>query len=707
MPPTTSVNRRKTGRVADKKRSKEGFSASGDDGDEPWNARKEGREGNHSSRRAPSPITFAGAEVDQDLDPGLGSDYFSATSVTSDGAGDNDRAASPSGSSSVSDEESSRLGGGNEDESDDDNKMKPNTRRRGGSVSPIEFANPIVLRRQKSASMGAFLYEKGLEAGLVPPLPKSEKAKGKQKAKDVEGDGDGDTDADEEGGDDVARAGDAEVEADIEEEEEAGYQVDDDDDDSEDWSDDYDDEDLVGYLRSPKDPKEAKELPAERSETPPPGGRILPGGDGTTVPSGGGAISGGKIGTGGAGGGGVHFAAPTTPRLGGKSKKRRKGASIVGPLSKIAKTVTGTSSHQHSQSMSSSQSQPHHRSSHSQMVVYGPPPDPSEQILTLPFALIRFSTGQQLEDDLPISWYDLRPYELLEVHFVLQPRRFEVCVRLGAILTRTVRGAPFTMGGGFADVDDDRHRRREKGMNGGPLEQLALALERESGRDKQRDGFGGTGAVDVPPRPEMFFHTETRELVSLPRGDMNAYVKPYWEGWARALRVMAPARDFPQYQQSAGPGYAQPGQGRAGQGKYGYAPPHNAPHGAGPTNAKYAAAEHPGAAMMGGGGGAGMAVWDPAMNTYGEEKEREAEVDVESMRGVARPLSPKVGRPQHPYHNQQQLGHGHGPSNHRPVKGKPKLEWRERWVVVRDGYIYLFKNRDVRSFTSYLVTFSI
>ena len=49
-------------------------------------------------------------------------------------------------------------------------------------------------------------------------------------------------------------------------------------------------------------------------------------------------------------------------------------------------------------------------------------PQPSVK-LTVPSAynpdklsLIRFSTGQWLEDDFTLEWYDIKPFELLEVH---------------------------------------------------------------------------------------------------------------------------------------------------------------------------------------------------------------------------------------------------------------------------------------------------
>lgn len=44
-------------------------------------------------------------------------------------------------------------------------------------------------------------------------------------------------------------------------------------------------------------------------------------------------------------------------------------------------------------------------------------PTPSEcKNISSRYVLVAFSTGQILEDDFPVSWYNLRPYELLEMH---------------------------------------------------------------------------------------------------------------------------------------------------------------------------------------------------------------------------------------------------------------------------------------------------
>ncbi|KAF8888708.1 hypothetical protein CPB84DRAFT_1964160 [Gymnopilus junonius] len=62
-----------------------------------------------------------------------------------------------------------------------------------------------------------------------------------------------------------------------------------------------------------------------------------------------------------------------------------------------------------------------------------PPPiqSPTPQIYTALYTLIRFSTGQILEEDIPVSWYDLLPNELVELHASIPPLSFGMSKRMG------------------------------------------------------------------------------------------------------------------------------------------------------------------------------------------------------------------------------------------------------------------------------------
>jgi hypothetical protein len=63
---------------------------------------------------------------------------------------------------------------------------------------------------------------------------------------------------------------------------------------------------------------------------------------------------------------------------------------------------------------------------------YGTRPD--EQIHITGFTLMRFTTGQILEDDYSIAWYQLVPPELVELHMSRPQRGFTVAVQLARLL---------------------------------------------------------------------------------------------------------------------------------------------------------------------------------------------------------------------------------------------------------------------------------
>ena len=63
---------------------------------------------------------------------------------------------------------------------------------------------------------------------------------------------------------------------------------------------------------------------------------------------------------------------------------------------------------------------------------YGTRPD--EQIRIAVFTLVRFTTGQILEDDYSVAWYQLAPHELVELHASRPQRGFSVAVQLARLL---------------------------------------------------------------------------------------------------------------------------------------------------------------------------------------------------------------------------------------------------------------------------------
>ena len=93
------------------------------------------------------------------------------------------------------------------------------------------------------------------------------------------------------------------------------------------------------------------------------------------------------------------------------------------------------------------------------------------------YTLLRFTTGQILEDDFHISWYELAPHELLELHASAQGC-FKSCFENALILS------------------------------------------------------------PPPTSFKSYQQSQARILVPLPRRISLKYIQPYWEGWVRALRVV-------------------------------------------------------------------------------------------------------------------------------------------------------------------------
>ncbi|KAF8624748.1 hypothetical protein AX17_007079 [Amanita inopinata Kibby_2008] len=120
----------------------------------------------------------------------------------------------------------------------------------------------------------------------------------------------------------------------------------------------------------------------------------------------------------------------------------------------------------------------------------------SSEVLPSPppaaYTLIRFSTGQLLENGLLVSNYDLAPYELLELHG---------------------EHAPSMTKPDFPPHHQYRSHSKNRTLYPGPYPSLTT---QEQGQQKRL----------------------IRHIVTLDRSNVQAYVTPYWEGWVRALRVI-------------------------------------------------------------------------------------------------------------------------------------------------------------------------
>lgn len=141
-----------------------------------------------------------------------------------------------------------------------------------------------------------------------------------------------------------------------------------------------------------------------------------------------------------------------------------------------------------------------------------------DQIYTSVFTLIRFSTGQILEEQSLVSWYNLEPHELVELHCSSPPSTFSRALVFGHMLTN----------GGSISVDvptpsiPGSHSESNSNLDRYASSSLAPSII----SSKPRTATLSLALAD-PPR-----------LIRLLRYDLASYTEPYWEGWVRVLRVM-------------------------------------------------------------------------------------------------------------------------------------------------------------------------
>ena len=135
--------------------------------------------------------------------------------------------------------------------------------------------------------------------------------------------------------------------------------------------------------------------------------------------------------------------------------------------------------------------------------------DEEPQITTHAYTLIRFSTCQILEENCQVSWYDIQPHELVELHSSFLPPT------LASSLV-----CPMSIPSPQPDI-------------------IALTPTKST-QKKKTSPITPIDQGDLP----------IPSLTALPRHTPTLYIQPYWQGWVRALRVVSqipttPASDEP------------------------------------------------------------------------------------------------------------------------------------------------------------------
>ena len=135
--------------------------------------------------------------------------------------------------------------------------------------------------------------------------------------------------------------------------------------------------------------------------------------------------------------------------------------------------------------------------------------DQEPQITTHTYTLFRFSTCQILEENCQVSWYDIQPHELVELHSSFLPPTFASSLV-----------SPMSMPSPQPDIvalTQTKSSQKKKALPITPIDQ---------------------GDLPIPSFTALSRHTPT------------LYIRPYWQGWVRALRVVSriqttPASDEP------------------------------------------------------------------------------------------------------------------------------------------------------------------
>ena len=231
------------------------------------------------------------------------------------------------------------------------------------------------------------------------------------------------------------------------------------------------------------------------------------------------------------------------------------------------------------------------------------------------YTLVRFSTGQKLEDEYQLSWYDLASHEILELH-----------------AHAPVQHLPASFGFPSPDLNaKSEHARSRRHARTESSSSLSHQISRTHAQ---------APSTECDTAHTLSSHTY---FPVLDRTTPSSYVQPYWEGYVRALRVVWREESTLTAHHVYGGRSGGIGEGATG----GFVPAF---------------------AVMG---------YDPSGRDFRAFETREG--------GISAYAAEFAG---------SSVGRGKGKSRSRSTR----LEWRLRWAIVRDGMLYLSKDREVSSF---------
>lgn len=284
-----------------------------------------------------------------------------------------------------------------------------------------------------------------------------------------------------------------------------------------------------------------------------------------------------------------------------------------------------------------------------------------EQIFTAPFTFIRYSTGQILEDDFTVGWYHLSPGELIEIHASSPPLSFIVSAYLGDIL---VKGGSHIIHGVSSML---------AGVSGtaGPAAATAISLSKVgfSMAPASNQGSGSFASTVHVPSSSIFSSIMSGDVpgVSL---TPSTNAKP-----GKALTIslsLSPTPFLTSLPRNNPEAYVQPyweGWVRVLRVVY---RPEGDPYGLfGPQGVAAPPINVHGGFDTSG----GLALWakDPGLFIKDGDLARKHQNAPEGSKDA--------------------------------TKRRTKMEWRDRWVIIRDGFITLCKDRHVSFLFNFTISF--
>ena len=142
------------------------------------------------------------------------------------------------------------------------------------------------------------------------------------------------------------------------------------------------------------------------------------------------------------------------------------------------------------------------------------------QITTHHYTLFRFSTGQILEEDFQISWYDIQPHELVELHSSFLPPTFASAF----VCPMSIPSPPSNIV--------------------------------PSPQSKSTQGKKKPSSSRIPDEG----HHPIPSVIALQRHTPDLYIQPHWHGWVRVLKV---THTVPMSGEHSDPSLERPGEGGA------------------------------------------------------------------------------------------------------------------------------------------------